>query len=87
MPGNEIEIDWFLKITGVSEGTNPEAVKLFESEGACAPTAHRLLGLAEGVGKAEAFVGSIIKLLIVTMLLLSATLTRKERESETEPPK
>ena len=73
--GNEINTGRSSNSTGFVVGTNPEDVKVFDREAASAPTAHKLLGRTEGVGSAEAFVGCIIKLLIVTMLLPTATLT------------
>ena len=62
-----------LKATGVDVGTNPEDVRVFESETPFPPTAHKWLGLAEVFGSAEVFVGKIIKLLIETMPLLTRT--------------
>ena len=61
--------------TGIVEGENPDAVKVFESEAACAPTAHIPFGLAEALGKAEVFLERINRLLSVTTLLLIETLT------------
>ena len=54
-------------------GTNPEDVRVLELEAVFPPTAHKWLGLAEGLGRAEVFVGRIIKLLIEIMPLLTRT--------------
>ena len=54
-------------------GTNPEDVRVLELEAVFPPTAHTWLGMAEGLGSADLFVGRIIKLLIEIMPLLTRT--------------
>jgi hypothetical protein len=68
-------------------GLNPEEVTVFWRDAAWAPTAHRLLGSADGVGNTETLLCFINKLLIETALFEMSTLTWKMYGKGMDPPK
>ena len=54
---------------------NAEVATVFLLDAEAEPAAHKLLGLADGVGNVEVFVDITIRLLSVTTLLMIPTLT------------
>ena len=85
---SDIKIVRFASINDVSDdGVNPEVVTVFWLFAAKAPTAHKWLGLAEGIGNAEVLVAATNKLLRATTLFMIPTLSWKTYGSGMEPAK